>query len=75
MWYAIIIERLVEIAAITPPIGMVCFAFQAAIKRYEDVPIGDIFRGIMPFLIGDFASLAILLLFPAFVLFIPNLVM
>ena len=73
VWYAIIIERLVEIAAITPPIGMVCFAFQAAIKRYEDVPIVEIFRGIIPFLIGDFASLAILLFFPAFVLFLPNL--
>jgi TRAP-type C4-dicarboxylate transport system permease large subunit len=73
IWYAIIVERLIEIAAITPPIGMVCFAFQSAVSGYEKIPIGTVFRGIVPFLIGDLICLAILVLFPGFVLFLPNL--
>ena len=73
IWYAIIIERLVEIAAITPPIGMICFAFQAALADQEKIPIGEVFKGIIPFLIGDIVCLIILLVFPGFVLLLPNL--
>ncbi|MFC1861348.1 TRAP transporter large permease [Chloroflexota bacterium] len=73
IWYAIIIERLVEIANITPPIGMTVFAFHAAVRSYENISIAEVFKGIVPFFIGDLICLAILMSFPGFVLWLPNL--
>jgi TRAP-type mannitol/chloroaromatic compound transport system permease large subunit len=52
---------------------MICFAFQAALADQEKIPIGEVFKGIIPFLIGDIVCLIILLVFPGFVLLLPNL--
>ena len=43
------------------------------VDSFEKVPIGEIFKGIIPFFIGDLICLTILLAFPGFVLFLPNL--
>jgi C4-dicarboxylate transporter DctM subunit len=37
-----------------------------------DVPIGTIFRGIIPFVIADVAHVALLVAIPSLSLFLPN---
>jgi len=70
IWFGIIVARAVEIAMITPPMGMNVFVM-AGIAR--DVPMYTIFRGIIPFLIADLIHVALLILFPALALFLPSL--
>ena len=38
-----------------------------------DVPLGTIFRGVMPFIVIDIVRLALLVLAPGFVMLLPNL--
>ncbi|MDP6926479.1 MAG: hypothetical protein QGG84_05275 [Rhodospirillales bacterium] len=41
--------------------------------EYWDVPLGTIFRGVMPFIVIDIVRLALLVLAPGFVMLLPNL--
>jgi len=59
-----------EIGAITPPFGLNVYVMAGV---FRDVPIGTIFRGILPFLISDLIRLVLMLAFPAVVLFLPNM--
>jgi C4-dicarboxylate transporter DctM subunit len=59
-----------QIGVITPPIGMNVFAISGVAK---DVPLGTIFKGIMPFWIAMMVAIAILIAFPQLALFLPNL--
>jgi TRAP-type C4-dicarboxylate transport system permease large subunit len=60
----------VEIAMITPPVGMNVFVLRAAL---QDVPTRTIFKGITPFLIADIVRLTLLVLFPAIILILPSM--
>ena len=55
---------------ITPPVGMNVYVISGVAK---DVPMETIFRGIVPFVLVDLVLLAVILLFPEFVMFFPNL--
>ena len=70
IWFGIIIVRLVEIGAITPPVGIHVFILHGIAK---DVPMYTIFKGVVPFLIADFFHMALLICVPQIVLFLPNL--
>jgi len=70
IWFGIVLVKAVEMAVITPPVGMNVFAIHSVAK---DVPMGTIFRGIIPFLIADIFEVILLLLFPQIVMFLPNL--
>jgi C4-dicarboxylate transporter, DctM subunit len=69
IWFGILVVRVTEMGMITPPVGMNVFV----IKGISNVPIGTIFRGIVPFLMADVVQLVFLILFPQIVLFIPDL--
>ena len=69
IWFGIIVVRLNEIGLITPPIGLNVFVISGALN----VPIGTVFRGILPFLIADFFHLALLIAVPEISLFLTRL--
>ncbi|MXW74134.1 MAG: TRAP transporter large permease subunit, partial [Chromatiales bacterium] len=69
IWFAIIIIRAMEIALITPPIGMAVYLVKSVAP---DVPVGTIFRGITPFLAADFLLVMLLLFVPGIITFLPN---
>ena len=73
IWFGIIIVKLVEIAAITPPIGINLFAVIAASDGR--VKGKEIFKGVLPFVIAELVVLAILLSFPAISTTLPNMMM
>ena len=70
IWFGVILVGMTEIALITPPIGMNVYAISGIAP---DVPVTTIFKGIIPFLIADFCRMAIYLLVPAVVLFLPSI--
>lgn len=67
IWFGVIMVRVMEVGLITPPMGMNVFILSAV----TDVPIGTIFRGVIPFVIADFCHIALLVAIPALSLFIP----
>jgi C4-dicarboxylate transporter DctM subunit len=69
VWFGIIVVVVVELGLITPPIGMNLFVIQSVAR---DIPMTTIYRGILPFIAVDIIRLAILVLFPWIVLFLPQ---
>ena len=67
LWFGVIMVRVMEIGLITPPFGMNVFILSSV----TGVPIGTIFRGVIPFVITDFCHVALLVAIPALSLFIP----
>lgn len=61
IWFGVFIVIMTEVALITPPVGVNVFVMRSIAT---DVPMGTIFRGILPFLLGEFVVIAILILFP-----------
>jgi len=68
IWFGVIMVRVMEIGLITPPIGMNVFILAGV----TDIPLGTIFRGIIPFVIADIAHVALLVAIPGLSLFLPN---
>jgi tripartite ATP-independent transporter DctM subunit len=71
IWFGILVVRVTEMGLITPPVGLNLYV----IKGVADVPMGDVFHGVVPFICADFVHLAVLLAFPQIALFLPNLLM
>jgi len=70
IWVAILIIKIVEIAAITPPIGLNVYVLKGVIG--DAVSVGDIFRGILPFFVMDILTLALLVAVPRITLWLPS---
>ncbi|MFB0872982.1 MULTISPECIES: TRAP transporter large permease [unclassified Sphingobium] len=70
IWFGIFITRAMEIGFVHPPLGMNLYVIQGVAK---DVPLGRIFRGVLPFLASDLIHLLLLILFPAMALWLPSM--
>jgi tripartite ATP-independent transporter DctM subunit len=70
IWFGIFLCRAMEIGFVHPPLGMNLFVIQGVAK---DVSINRIFKGVLPFLASDLFHLALLILFPALALGLPEL--
>lgn len=70
IWFAVIIVKLIEIAAISPPVGLNLYAVLASADGR--VTTGQLFRGVMPFLLIEVFVLAALLAFPWIATFLPQ---
>ena len=70
IWFGIVLVMVVEISLITPPIGLNVFIMKSMLP---DVPLEQIFKGIIPFFLADLVRLAIVILVPSVVLWLPNL--
>ena len=70
IWFGVIVVRLFEMGAITPPIGINVFVLKGVAG---DVPLGTIFSGIVPFFIADLFHVGMLVAFPQVATFLPSL--
>ena len=68
IWWGVINVIVMEIGMITPPIGINVFVLHG---MANDLPLGVIFKGIMPFFLADLIRLAVLTLFPPLTLWLP----
>lgn len=69
IWFGIVVVVVVEISLITPPVGLNVFILRGVVG---DVSTGTIFKGVTPFWIADLLRLALIVLLPALVLFLPD---
>ena len=69
IWWGVVMVMAMEIGMITPPIGINVFVLKGAA---DDLTLGQIYRGVTPFLIADIGRLAILVLVPSLALWLPE---
>jgi tripartite ATP-independent transporter DctM subunit len=62
IWFGILVLIVVGIGLTTPPIGLNVFVVSGLTR---DVPMGRIFRGVLPFLAADIVKLGICVVFPS----------
>ena len=67
VWYGILLMINLELALITPPVGMNLFA----IKGIAKAPMEDVIYGILPYVLLMFLGLLIVLIFPQLALWLP----
>ena len=69
IWFGILVVKMIEIALITPPVGLNVYVLRGVVP---EVSTADIFRGIVPFLLVQLVNVAILMVFPEIVLWLPR---
>lgn len=71
IWFGVIIMKLGEIAAVTPPVGLNVYTLKGVAGK--DTSLEEVFRGVWPFIFCELVVLGILIAFPQISLFLPNL--
>ena len=72
IWFGIIVVKMVEVGLLTPPVGLNVYVVNGV---RPDIPLQAIFRGVWPFVLADFACIALFIAFPQVVTFLPSLMM
>ena len=72
VWFGIIVVKMAEVCLITPPIGLNCFVV-AGVRK--DIPVTDVFKGVTIFFIADILTILVLIMFPAIITWLPDLMM
>jgi C4-dicarboxylate transporter DctM subunit len=68
IWYGILLTINLELAQITPPVGMNLFT----IKAITRAPMGDIIRGSAPYVLLMILAMALVMIFPEVALWLPG---
>ncbi|MEQ9037576.1 MAG: TRAP transporter large permease subunit [Silicimonas sp.] len=72
IWFGVLVVKLLEIGMITPPVGLNVFVIRNVASEYATV--AQIFKGVIPFLLADIVVVAIVILVPGLILFLPSLI-
>jgi len=67
IWFGVIKIVTAEVGMITPPIGLNCFI----VARYSGRPVTEVFQGTMPHFFAHLIAIALMVAFPAIVLWLP----
>jgi len=70
IWFGVIIVLVTQMGVITPPVGINVYVVNGIDKS---IPLEDIFIGCMPFLVALIIGTLALVMFPATVVWLPNL--
>ena len=70
VWWGIINLVVLETGLITPPFGIHLFVLKSIAGT--NVPLGTVYRGVLPFVYADLTKLILLVLFPALALWLPS---
>lgn len=71
IWFGIMVLMTVGFGLLAPPVGLNVYVVNGMAK---DVPIGESYKGVMPFLISDVFRTTLLLLFPSISLWLVQFV-
>ena len=67
VWFGIYVVLVAEIGLVTPPVGVNVFVIKTVAR---DVPLGEIFRGSIPFIIAMLLFVVLMTAFPEIVLYL-----
>ncbi len=70
LWFGIILVMNLEIAVVTPPVGLNLYALRGVCPMLS---VEEIIRSVVPFVAVQFAMLMLFVLFPALSLWLPGL--
>ncbi len=70
IWYGIVMVHLLELDMITPPFAMSIFVLQGLFPK---VPVSEILRGIVPYIITDLIILLVFIFFPQIITWVPSM--
>ena len=69
VWFGVFVTVMCTIGLISPPTGMTVFVIQA---QHPDISVARIYLGTLPFLVADFALVAMLITAPGLALWMPR---
>ena len=69
IWFGVVMVIVLEMALISPPVGMNVFVVKGVAR---DIPMREIYIGILPFWAAMMVFLAVLVVFPDLALVLPN---
>ncbi|MGI6093650.1 MAG: TRAP transporter large permease [Desulfitobacteriia bacterium] len=73
LWVGVLVLIVIEMSQTTPPVGILMYVVKSALPKDYDVTSGDIMKATLPYLLCDLAALIVIIIFPAFALWLPNL--
>lgn len=68
IWFGVIMIVTAEVGLVTPPIGLNAFV----VSRYTRRPINEVFRGVLPHVVAHLIVIAVFVLFPSIILWLPS---
>ena len=69
LWFGVVLVMIINLGAYTPPYGLNLFILTST----TDVKLGDVFRGVMPFIGINILIFLIVYIFPGIATWLPNL--
>jgi C4-dicarboxylate transporter DctM subunit len=69
IWFGILALMVVEIGLVHPPVGINVYIIN---RLARDVPLTQTFKGVVPFLLSDFARITLLVFFPVLSLYLVH---
>ena len=70
VWFGVILVTIMEISAVTPPVGLSLYVVKATVP---DLSLTDICMGALPFWMVNMLAIAILYVFPQIALVLPSM--
>ena len=70
VWWGVVNLVVLETGLISPPFGIHLFVLKSIAGA--NVPLGTVYRGVLPFVISDLIKLVLIVLFPALCLWLPS---
>ncbi len=70
LWFALLIALNLQTSFLTPPFGFSLFYLKASAQM---LALGDIYKGIVPFIVIQLIVLTLIIIFPDITLWLPNL--
>jgi C4-dicarboxylate transporter, DctM subunit len=71
LWFGVLLVMNLELAVITPPVGLNLFAMKSVAP---DIPLSSIIRGVVPYIIIEFFLLMVMVVVPEIATWLPSLV-
>ncbi|MDD5702887.1 MAG: TRAP transporter large permease subunit [Dehalococcoidales bacterium] len=71
IWFGIMFCIIINLGALTPPVGINLFVFKG---MFKEIPMGIIYRGAIPFALGTFIAIVIMFVAPSIVTWLPGII-
>lgn len=69
IWFGLFVVLMMALGPISPPIGMTVFMLSGLTKQ----PVTKIYRGVLPFILGDILVIILVVFFPILATWIPSM--
>ncbi|MHB9150007.1 MAG: TRAP transporter large permease [Thermoleophilia bacterium] len=70
IWFCVLMLICLEIGQLTPPFGLALFVMKGVMPK--DVPMAEIYKGALPFVLCNLVAVALLMAFPVLTTWLPS---